>query len=327
MKQNYLHEIRTLMSRYVVTAAEIDDIIADYDRMYEDGLARGLDDAGVIELLGTPEKVVAGLGENYARKPGKAQKNGKIVALSPFLAVIAFFVLGFAFDLWHPGWLVFLAIPVTAILLGGERRRPIEILTALSPFFAVTAFILLGDYYGAWHPAWLVFLAIPILGALADRNWKGRVFALTLAAAAGCYLYVGYTDGRWALGALAFLVPLIYGAAVGAIDIVIDWRGLSGLARPERSFRLAMAGVVVLAAAIYLIVGFAFGWWAFGWLVFLAIPMVAILLKANRKARIVALSPFIATILFFVLGFAFDAWAYAWLAFLLIPMTAIVRNA
>ncbi len=40
----------------------------------------------------------------------------KLTALSPFIAIILYIpILGFYFDLWHPGWLVFL---LTAILGG-----------------------------------------------------------------------------------------------------------------------------------------------------------------------------------------------------------------
>ena len=41
------------------------------------------------------------------------------VTFSPFMPLIAvaliYLVLGFFFGLWHPGWLVFLAIPLGAI--------------------------------------------------------------------------------------------------------------------------------------------------------------------------------------------------------------------
>ncbi|MCK7492286.1 MAG: hypothetical protein MZW92_12310 [Comamonadaceae bacterium] len=63
--------------------------------------------------------------------------------------------------------------------------------------------------------------------------------------------------------------------------------------------------VVLAAAATYVIpLGVtAFDWWTYAWLVFLVIPMFPIIAKGGRKNRIVALSPFLATILFFLLGF------------------------
>ena len=33
----------------------------------------------------------------------------------PWLVTLIYLVLGFFFNLWHPGWLVFLAIPLGAI--------------------------------------------------------------------------------------------------------------------------------------------------------------------------------------------------------------------
>jgi len=327
MKRQYLDEIRKLLGRYVITDAEIDDIIADYDRMYEDGLARGMNDATVIDFLGKPEKIVRELGDSYSRKPGRGAKNGKIIALTPFIAVIVYFFLGFGLGAWHPGWLVFFLIPVTAIVLGNEERNLMSTLTALSPFAAVGTFFVLGEVFGAWHPGWLVFLLIPIVGALSDRKWKGYVFAALLVLSAGIYLYFGYTQDAWALGALAFVIPLVFGAAVGAVDTFVEWKTLGSLPRTERNFKIAMILVVFGAVALYVALGIAFLWWGYAWLVFLAIPMFAILAKAGSKGRIVALSPFIATILFFLLGFIFQAWAYAWIVFLLIPMTAIIKNA
>ncbi len=327
MKKQYLDEIRVLLGRYVITAAEINDIIGDYDRMYEDGLAKGMNDEEVVAFLGKPEKVVRDLGDSYERKPGKPNRQGKIIALMPFLCVIAYFLIGFVGHAWHPGWLVFLAIPVSAIVFGHTGRGFAHKLTALSPFIAVVAFIILGEY-GYWNPGWLVFLLIPMFGALSDRSWKGKVFALTLLLAAGGYLYCGYALNSWGYGALSFLLPLVFGAATGFVDIVVDWKDYRKLPLAQRRFVLMMWFVVLAAAATYVILGFALGWWGYAWLVFLVIPMYPIIAKGGVKNRIVALSPFLATILFFLLGFLVPgAWAYAWIAFLLIPMTAILKNA
>ncbi|HAQ56874.1 MAG TPA: hypothetical protein DCR44_05700 [Acholeplasmatales bacterium] len=327
MKKQYLSEIRTLLGRYVITALEIEDIINDYDRMYEDGLAKGMNDAEVIDFLGKPEKVVRDLGDAYDRKPGKHSHHGKIIALMPFLCVIAYFLIGFVGHAWHPGWLVFLAVPVSAILFGASGRNLMGKLTALSPFIAVVAFIVLGEY-GLWNPGWLVFLLIPTIGALNDHSWKGKVFALTLILASAGYLYCGYALNAWGYGALCFLLPLVFGAATGFVDIIVDWKDYKKLPVSQRRFFFAMWFVVLATAATYVILGVAFDWWAYAWLVFLVIPMFPIIAKGGAKNRIVALSPFLATILFFLLGFLVPgAWAYAWIAFLLIPMTAILKNA
>lgn len=47
---------------------------------------------------------------------GKYNKKA-IISLVSTLSVVAFLVLGFVYGLWHPGWLVFFAAPVTTALL------------------------------------------------------------------------------------------------------------------------------------------------------------------------------------------------------------------
>lgn len=40
-----------------------------------------------------------------------------IVSLVSTLSVVVFLILGFVYNMWHPGWLVFFAAPVTAAIL------------------------------------------------------------------------------------------------------------------------------------------------------------------------------------------------------------------
>lgn len=42
----------------------------------------------------------------------------KVVAATPLITVIIYLLLGFCADAWHPGWVVFLAIPIVPIILG-----------------------------------------------------------------------------------------------------------------------------------------------------------------------------------------------------------------
>jgi len=362
MKKQYLDEIRKRLSVYVITESEITDIINDYSQMYDDGRQRGLTDHEVIEFLGSAEKVVDGLAENYTMRTDKQERNHKLVALSPFLAVIAFFILGFGFDLWHPGWLVFLIIPVFAIIsnsnfknsvvalspfaaviaflvlgfgydlwhpgwlvfliipvlaiLMNQSHQPIlGTITALSPFAAVVAFIFLGTYANLWNPGWLVFLIIPMIGILHERHfWKAFGFEVSMIVAIGIYLYFGYVLDAWNLGAIGFLIPIAYGFMTNMIKIT--W-GKASL--PE-------ALTVLACVTIYVAGGYLFDAWYYLWLVFLAIPMLAIIRHAPKKTQLVALMPFIAVILFFALGFVFGLWYIAWIVFLLIPMVAILQR-
>ncbi len=42
---------------------------------------------------------------------------GKITGMVALLATIGFFVLGFVWGLWHPGWVIFFAIPISGVIM------------------------------------------------------------------------------------------------------------------------------------------------------------------------------------------------------------------
>ena len=64
--------------------------------------------------------------------------------------------------LWHPGWLIFLTIPL-------HYMHPKNRLEQLSnPILVTLIYLVLGFFFNLWHPGWLVFLAIP-LGAIANH--------------------------------------------------------------------------------------------------------------------------------------------------------------
>ena len=75
------------------------------------------------------------------------------------LSTIAYLLIGFLCDLWHPGWLLF-SLPLIA---GGifdtiAKRNP----SNFPVVFIVTAvYLLLGCQWGMWHPYWALFCIIP----------------------------------------------------------------------------------------------------------------------------------------------------------------------
>jgi hypothetical protein len=40
-----------------------------------------------------------------------------------FAIVVIYFILGFAFDLWHPGWIVFLFVPIILSLIEAIKSK------------------------------------------------------------------------------------------------------------------------------------------------------------------------------------------------------------
>ena len=77
------------------------------------------------------------------------------------LVTFLYLVLGCCFGLWHPGWLIFLTIPL--YYLPASQRSPLRLLS--NPVMVTIIYLLLGFECGLWHPGWLIFFAIPILDA------------------------------------------------------------------------------------------------------------------------------------------------------------------
>lgn len=93
----------------------------------------------------------------------------------PILAVIAFLFIGYVWGLWHPGWLVFLTIPVyygTVEWLAKRQDGDNKSFMTLLPYPMVitSIYLLLGFLFDLWHPTWLIFLTIPIWAFFADGS-------------------------------------------------------------------------------------------------------------------------------------------------------------
>lgn len=78
----------------------------------------------------------------------------------PILSIITFLLLGFLGGWWHPGWVVFFAIPLYPTLTKAISRRDPRLFAW--PVFTVPVYILLGHFGGWWHPGWVIFLTIPL---------------------------------------------------------------------------------------------------------------------------------------------------------------------
>ena len=138
-KKNYLEELNQKLVDYEANESDINDVLVDYEQMYDDALDRGLTNEEVYQLLGNPDHVINELRDTLTFKRQKQYKN-KFIALTPFISVIIFMVVGLTTSVYHPTWLVFLIIPMSAIILNTRGK---EKLVALSPFIA---FITLGTF-------------------------------------------------------------------------------------------------------------------------------------------------------------------------------------
>lgn len=76
----------------------------------------------------------------------------------PVLLVFVYLVMGFFFKWWHPGWLIFLTIPLYYTL----PRKNQSWMQFPYPVLVVLLFLVLGFFFHLWHPAWLLFLTVPL---------------------------------------------------------------------------------------------------------------------------------------------------------------------
>lgn len=83
----------------------------------------------------------------------------------PVMVTIAYLVLGFVFHQWHPGWIIFLTIPL--FYLPESERQPLRLLG--NPVMITIIYLLLGTMCNLWHPGWLIFLMIPLLNSVSRR--------------------------------------------------------------------------------------------------------------------------------------------------------------
>lgn len=79
----------------------------------------------------------------------------------PALVTFVYLAMGFLFHMWHPGWIIFMTIPLFYL---PAKEREIGRLIC-NPIMITIVYLLLGFYFHLWHPGWLIFLAIPVFQA------------------------------------------------------------------------------------------------------------------------------------------------------------------
>ncbi|MDR1600522.1 MAG: helix-turn-helix domain-containing protein [Oscillospiraceae bacterium] len=91
----------------------------------------------------------------------------------PIIVTAAFLAAGFLFDWWHPGWLIFLTIPLYYTMPDFERE-PLRsaLLKFPYPVLVTLVYLSLGCFLNWWHPWWMLYLTVPlyyIFASNADR--------------------------------------------------------------------------------------------------------------------------------------------------------------
>lgn len=94
------------------------------------------------------------------RRQRGTEASGAAAGIAVMLCCIAYFIMGGVWGLWHPGWIIFLAIPLAPTLTEAiVEKDPNQF---AFPVIVVAAYLLSGFLADLWHPMWVLFLTIPV---------------------------------------------------------------------------------------------------------------------------------------------------------------------
>ena len=78
----------------------------------------------------------------------------------PIIVIIIYLILGITRNLWHPGWILFLTIPLWYSLVSAIIQRNANHFAY--PVLVTVVYLILGTMQNLWHPGWVVYLTIPV---------------------------------------------------------------------------------------------------------------------------------------------------------------------
>ena len=145
----------------LICLAKLYNVSLDYLLQTEDSL-----ETIKTEQIKEEAKIIV---DDDAKKP---KVLNMLSGLIPVLITITYFILGGVFNLWHPGWLVFLFIPVFLTLIDAIYfKRPDDF---CFPVLVVIAYLFIGFEFSGWHPYWVLFLLIPVYYIICDAFKKNN---------------------------------------------------------------------------------------------------------------------------------------------------------
>lgn len=260
-KKLYLEELKDYFLNKNVIDSDVENIVDDYTELYDSALEHGLTDEEIYKKLGTPDKIYQSLKDTLSYR--YVQKSNRMVALSPFVSIILFFILAYPLDLMEFSWMSFLLIPITAITFNVKGRSKF---IAYTPFLSIILFIFIGFYFGAWHPGWLVFLLIPVTAILLQSKGRDKYIGLTPFIATAVYFLVSH---------LVSVEFYAYGYAVYAI---IPLTALI-LTKPNDKKNILLIITIVVGVILQQVLYHVLGYKNVAWTPYLGVLGIAMLLN------------------------------------------------
>lgn len=111
-----------------------------------------------VHVDGNGVHVEDGSGHIYQHHPGTRWK-WFLDATVPLLTAAAYLLLGFVCNAWHPGWLVFFAIPIISSLAEAIVQRNPNCFAW--PVLVTFVYLWGGFIHHLWHPLWIVYFTVP----------------------------------------------------------------------------------------------------------------------------------------------------------------------
>ena len=101
---------------------------------------------------------------------GYERYNWKVDGIFSLIILCIYLWIGFEYSLWHPGWLLFLTIPIVTSFIQAIKGKNASIFAY--PVLVALGYLYFGFVEGIWHPAWIVFITIPVYYAIIDKLRK-----------------------------------------------------------------------------------------------------------------------------------------------------------
>ena len=109
---------------------------------------------------------------------GLYPKTASALLKFPFflIVVIIYCGLSFAFDIWHPLWIIFLTIPIYYRVATACKANTKKAFLNLLPIpeIVVALYLILSFVTGAWKITWMLFLIIPLFYWFVGVFVKGK---------------------------------------------------------------------------------------------------------------------------------------------------------
>ena len=233
-----------------------------------------------------------------------------------FLAVSFIYVLhGLIFRQWHPFWVIFLTLPILA-LIRYDRIRPLMRATLIAFLSSIALYFALAHFTGLYHPTWLIMLSPLFIGLLLEKHrahrWMLEAFLL---ASIASYLALGMSTGDYTLALFSFLLFIIPAIITG--HIYIHLHAIDSL--------VARIGLIV-SFIVFFLWGYFLEQFAVAWVALLFVPTMSIAFHAKGRDTLVPFSIYVSILLFYILGYYTGAWHIVWTAFLLAPIVSLLQK-